>query len=175
MAEREALVASDRGLTATFIGLWATVFCSFLALGAVLPVLPRYVRGPVHAGDLAVAIVVTASSFAALLVRPFARDLAEARGQRRVMLVGAALIAIVAGAGRRAPAPRAGRGPRCGPGAGQRRLRDAGGVHRAPPGSRGRRQRRRPVRDLRRRVRGHPLRAGPPARPSRPAPRSAVR
>ncbi|HXM57877.1 MAG TPA: MFS transporter [Candidatus Dormibacteraeota bacterium] len=85
---------TDRGLTATFIGLWVTVFCAFLALGAVLPVLPRYVRGPVRAGDLAVAVIVTASSIAALLVRPFAGYLAEARGRRRVMLVGAALMAV---------------------------------------------------------------------------------
>lgn len=95
MAETHALSpARDRGLTVTFIGLWATVFCAFLALGAVLPVLPRFVRGPVHAGDLAVAVVVTGSSIAALLARPFAGYVAEARGRRRVMLFGAALMAV---------------------------------------------------------------------------------
>ena len=94
MADTKALTsARDRGLTVTFVGLWATVFCAFLGLGAVLPVLPRYVRGPVHAGDFAVAVVVTASSIAALLSRPFAGYVAEARGRRRVMLLGAGLMA----------------------------------------------------------------------------------
>jgi len=88
------MASTDRGLTVTFVGLWATVFCAFLALGAVLPVLPRYVRGPVGAGDLAVATVITASSIAALLARPFAGYVAEARGRRRVMMLGAALMAL---------------------------------------------------------------------------------
>jgi MFS family permease len=95
MAGTQALTPPrDRGLTVTFVGLWATVFCAFLSLGAVLPVLPRFVRGPVHAGDLAVAVVITVSSIAALLARPFAGYVAEARGRRRVMLAGAALMSV---------------------------------------------------------------------------------
>jgi len=95
MAQTQALAGTrDRGLALTFIGLWATVFCAFLALGAVLPALPRFVRGPVGAGDFAVGLVVTASSIAALLTRPVAGYLAEARGRRRVMLAGAALMAV---------------------------------------------------------------------------------
>jgi MFS family permease len=69
------------------------VFCAFVALGAVLPALPAYVRGPLGASDLAVGLVVTSSSIAALLARPFTGYLAEARGRRRVMLLGTALMA----------------------------------------------------------------------------------
>ena len=36
----------------SFAGVFGATFLCFLAIGAVLPVLPRYVRGPIGAGDI---------------------------------------------------------------------------------------------------------------------------
>ena len=40
-----------------FAGIFAVTFCGLLAVGAVLPVLPRYVHGPLDGGNIAVGIV----------------------------------------------------------------------------------------------------------------------
>ena len=53
-----------------FAGVFAAVLCCFLAIGAVLPVLPRYVHGPLGAGDVAVGVVVGAFAFTAVVGRP---------------------------------------------------------------------------------------------------------
>jgi hypothetical protein len=36
------------------VQVWAATLLGFLSVGAVLPVLPRYVKGPVGAGDVSV-------------------------------------------------------------------------------------------------------------------------
>ncbi len=41
-----------------FAGVWAATFCCLVAVGAVLPVLPKYVKGPLGESDVAVGIVV---------------------------------------------------------------------------------------------------------------------
>ncbi len=55
---------------ANFAALFAVTFCGLLAVGAVLPVLPRYVHGPLGSGDLAVGIVIGAYAVTGLLLRP---------------------------------------------------------------------------------------------------------
>ena len=76
------------------IGVFAATLLGFVAVGAVLPVLPRYVRGPIGAGDLAVGIVVGAYTGAALICRPLAGRAADRRGRRITLVVGALLIAL---------------------------------------------------------------------------------
>ena len=75
-----ALAASAGVFLATLLG--------FLAIGAVLPALPRYVRGPVGAGDVAVGVVVGCFAFAAIVGRPIGGRLADARGRRAIVVVG---------------------------------------------------------------------------------------
>ena len=91
---------------ASAAGVFLATWFPFLAVGAVLPVLPRYVHGPVGAGDVAVGIVVGAFAFAAVVTRPWAGRLADARGRRPVVVWGAlgmavagALLAVPAGVG----------------------------------------------------------------------------
>ncbi len=85
-AERPALVS--------FLGVFAaTLFC-FLAIGAVLPVLPRYVKGPIGAGDVAVGVVVGAFALTAFVSRPIGGRLADVRGRKWVHLVGLAICAV---------------------------------------------------------------------------------
>ncbi|MEA2466764.1 MAG: hypothetical protein QOJ57_890 [Thermoleophilaceae bacterium] len=71
------------------------VFCvtlsGFVAAGAALPVLPRFVHGPLHAGDLAVGVVMGAFAVSAVVVRPLAGRWADRHGRRPVLLTGALL------------------------------------------------------------------------------------
>ncbi len=72
-----------------FAGLFA-----FIAIGAALPVLPSYVRGPLHAGDLAVGIVVGAFAVTSVVCRPLAGRTADRRGRRVVLVAGACAMAL---------------------------------------------------------------------------------
>jgi MFS family permease len=67
---------------------------AFLAIGAALPVLPAYVRGPLRSGDVAVGIVVGAFALTAVVCRPIAGRQADLRGRRAVLVAGCAAMAI---------------------------------------------------------------------------------
>ena len=83
-------------LTAS-LGVWTATFLGFLAIGAALPVLPRYVQGPIGAGDLAVGVVVGCFALAAIVGRPVGGRLADARGRRLIVVLGL-LVSALAGA-----------------------------------------------------------------------------
>jgi MFS family permease len=90
-------VAEDRaegGLGAGFAGVFAVTFCGLIAVGAVLPVLPRFVRGPLGDGDVAVGIVIGAYAITGLLLRPVAGRLADRWGRKPTVLLGALLLAL---------------------------------------------------------------------------------
>ena len=65
-----------------------------LAVGAALPVLPRYVKGPIGGSDVEVGLVIGAFAFAAIVVRPLAGRWGDRRGRRPVMIAGTAFTAI---------------------------------------------------------------------------------
>ena len=71
----------------------STLVC-FLAIGAALPVLPRYITGPLGGGDVAVGIVAGAVAFTAIIGRPFGGRLADRRGRKPVAIVGMGLAAL---------------------------------------------------------------------------------
>ena len=54
----------------------------------MLPVLPRYVHGPLDSGDVAVGVVIGAYAITGLLLRPFAGRLADRRGRKPTVLLG---------------------------------------------------------------------------------------
>src|SRR3954447_17825800 len=78
---------AGRGVTAC-AGVFAATLLGFFAVGAVLPILPRYVRGPIGSGDLAVGVVVGAFAFTAVVGRPVGGRMADATGRRRVVVAG---------------------------------------------------------------------------------------
>jgi MFS family permease len=78
---------------AAFAGIFAVTFCGLLAVGAVLPVLPRYVDGPLGAGNVAVGVVIGAYAITGLLLRPFAGRFADRRGRKPAVLAGSLLMA----------------------------------------------------------------------------------
>ena len=71
-----SLAARLPGIPAT-AGVFLAALLAFLAIGAALPVLPAYVRGPLHAGDVSVGIVVGAFALTAVVCRPLAGRQAE--------------------------------------------------------------------------------------------------
>lgn len=92
LADEGTVDRGGRRTGLTVAGILVALFCSFAAMGSVLPVLPLYVRGTLKAGDVAVGVVVTATAVAAVVARPIAGRLADTRGRRRMMIVGAALV-----------------------------------------------------------------------------------
>ncbi|HWW66623.1 MAG TPA: MFS transporter [Solirubrobacterales bacterium] len=76
-----------------FAGIFTVTFCGLLAVGAVLPVLPRYVHGPLDAGNVAVGVVIGSYAITGLLLRPFAGRVADRRGRKPAVLVGSLLVA----------------------------------------------------------------------------------
>jgi MFS family permease len=67
---------------------------AFLAIGAALPVLPAYVRGPLRSSDLAVGVVVGAFALTSVVCRPLAGRQADVRGRRVVLIAGALAMAV---------------------------------------------------------------------------------
>jgi MFS family permease len=86
-----------RSPLAAFAGIFTVTLLSLMAVGAVLPVLPHYVRGPLDSGDFAVGLVIGAFAFTGLAVRPLAGRAADTRGRRPVVVVGSLLAAIAGG------------------------------------------------------------------------------
>jgi MFS family permease len=82
-------VRSRRG--AAFAGIFAVTLLALLGVGAVLPVIPRYVRGPLAQGNVAVGVAIGAFAFTALACRPLAGNLADRRGRRPVVIAGSFL------------------------------------------------------------------------------------
>lgn len=86
-AGRERLVTPVFGL------ITLSTFAYFLAVGALLPVLPRYVRGPLGGGDVAVGVAIGSFSLAAIAVRPLIGRMADRQGRRMLIIGGASLVA----------------------------------------------------------------------------------
>jgi MFS family permease len=74
-------------------GVFAATLTAFLSVGATLPILPRYVHGPIGAGDVAVGVTIGALSITAIVCRPWSGRLADERGRRLVVVAGALLMA----------------------------------------------------------------------------------
>ncbi|MQA72950.1 MAG: MFS transporter [Solirubrobacterales bacterium] len=79
---------------AAFAGIFIVTGLGLLSVGATLPILPRYVSGPLGGGDLEVGIVTGAFAITGLACRPLAGHLADRRGRKRVVLVGSLLTAV---------------------------------------------------------------------------------
>src|SRR6202011_2641167 len=79
---------------AASVGVFLSTLLAFLAIGAALPVLPGYVRGPLRSGDVAVGFVVGAFALTAVVCRPLAGRQSDVRGRRAVLVAGALAMAL---------------------------------------------------------------------------------
>lgn len=87
-----------RLLTPTFLLLTLSTFLYFVTVGSLVPVLPRYVEGPLGSGSVAVGLAMGAFSLTAVLFRPLAGRLGDVRGRAiLIVLGGGAVAASVAG------------------------------------------------------------------------------
>lgn len=85
-------------LTAPFLAVLASTLAYFVAVGATIPLLPRYVEGPLGGGAVAVGVAAGMFSASAILFRPFIGRLGDRRG-RRLLIVGGAAVAALSVAG----------------------------------------------------------------------------
>lgn len=85
--------ARPRLVTGAFMLVMLSNFAYFLAVGATLPTVPRFVEGPLGGGSLAVGLTIGTFSLAAVLLRPFTGRLADKRGRKLLIIGGAAIVA----------------------------------------------------------------------------------
>ena len=85
------------GSWASFAGIFIVTNLGLLAVGATLPVLPHYVKDELNGSDLMVGIVTGAFAVTGIICRPIAGTMADRRGRRITVVVGASL-AVIAGA-----------------------------------------------------------------------------
>jgi MFS family permease len=86
--------ARERMVTVPFVLVTLATFAYFLALGALLPTLPRYVEEELGGGGVAVGVVVGSFAISAALLRPFAGRLGDLRGRRILVVGGSALVGL---------------------------------------------------------------------------------
>jgi MFS family permease len=79
-----------------FAAIFVVTGLGLLAVGATLPVLPRYVRGPLGGSDFEVGVVSGAFAITGLACRPIAGKLADQRG-RRLVVIGGSISTALAG------------------------------------------------------------------------------
>lgn len=82
-----------RLVTPAFLAVSLSSLAYFTAEGVTLPVIPRYVAGPLGGGSLAVGVSIGAFSLSALFLRPWAGHFADRRGRRILMLIGGTVVA----------------------------------------------------------------------------------
>lgn len=91
MAAAEA--ARPRLVTPTFLVITIATFAYFMAVGALIPTLPRFIEGPLRGTSISVGLGVGAFAVSAVLMRPFIGSLGDRRGRRILMLGGAGIVA----------------------------------------------------------------------------------
>jgi MFS family permease len=83
-----------RLFTPAFAVVTAAGFAYFTSIGATLPVLPRYIKGPLGGGGVAVGFGVGAFSISAVFLRPFVGRLGDRIGRRPIIVAGGLIAAL---------------------------------------------------------------------------------
>jgi len=91
----DANAAKEPLLTPRFLVVIASGLSYFLALGALNPVVPRYVDKVLDGGDVGVGIAVGAFALGAIVLRPIAGRIGDRFGRRVLMIVGAAIVGVM--------------------------------------------------------------------------------
>jgi MFS family permease len=91
VAAPSAPEGSSRLITRPFVMVMLAGFAYFVAVGAMMPVLPRYVKGELDGGGLQVGLTGTAFAVSAALCRPWIGRVGDMYGRRILAVGGAAL------------------------------------------------------------------------------------
>ena len=96
LSEREALLPTGpkRSGSGASYALFVATLINVLGIGAVIPVLPLFVKGPIGGGDVADGLVIGAFSVTGILMRPIAGRIADKRGRKLVHISGIAIAAL---------------------------------------------------------------------------------
>ena len=86
--------ASKGGGSGASYALFVATLINVLGIGAVIPVLPLFVKGPIGGGDVAVGLVIGAFSVTGILMRPIAGRIADKRGRKLVHITGIAIATL---------------------------------------------------------------------------------
>ena len=86
-AKRPSLV------TPAFLLVLLSTLGYFLCVGMLLPVVPRFVEGPLGGSDVAVGLTAGVFSLTAVLFRPFVGRFGDRRGRRPLIVGGSAIVA----------------------------------------------------------------------------------
>jgi len=81
-------------VTPRFVAVALAALAYFTGDGILIAAVPRFVAGPLGAGNIAVGIVVGAFSVSAFFLRPWVGGLGDRRGRKPLMLIGTALFAV---------------------------------------------------------------------------------
>jgi MFS family permease len=85
-------VSPERLITGPFVRIWLGTLGAFASFGFILLVLPLYAKDELDRGSLGVGIAVGSASITAVLAGPPAGRLADRRGRRVMIVVGAAMM-----------------------------------------------------------------------------------
>ena len=80
-------------VTPAFLLVLLATLGYFLCVGMLLPVVPRFVRGPLGGSDVAVGLTAGVFSLTAVMMRPFAGRSGDRRGRRPLIVGGSAIVA----------------------------------------------------------------------------------
>ena len=81
-------------VTPRFVAVAVAALAYFTGDGILIAAVPRFVAGPLGAGNIAVGIVVGAFSVSAFFLRPWVGGLGDRRGRKPLMLIGAGLFTV---------------------------------------------------------------------------------
>src|SRR5688572_26993640 len=80
--------AQEKVISPVFLLITFSTFAYFLAVGAIMPILPRFVEGPLGGDSVAVGLSVGAFALTAVVLRPWAGKISDRRGRRVLIMAG---------------------------------------------------------------------------------------
>ncbi|MGH2748654.1 MAG: MFS transporter [Actinomycetota bacterium] len=83
-----------RLVTRPFLLVMLSTLAYFISVGALIPTLPRYVKGPLQHGDAAVGLTIGSFALAAVVLRPMVGRLGDVRGRRLLIVAGGTLVGV---------------------------------------------------------------------------------
>ena len=81
-------------VTPRFVLVMVAAFAYFMAIGAQLPIVPRYIEGELGGSGLEVGVGVGAFAVSAALLRPWVGRLGDTKGRRLLAVSGSAIVAV---------------------------------------------------------------------------------